>query len=120
MSVHLREKGLKVKKDKKESLNKVEIFPSLKYSNKLKVKIVFLLHGLEGSSDNLRNLQSLLSYYNKDVVKKGEIIVKECRINITQPILNNKLKFIMLEGTHDNPVHDETFDRYLNETCKNK
>ena len=29
---------------------------------------MFLLHGLEGSSDNLRNLQSLLSYYNKDVV----------------------------------------------------
>jgi hypothetical protein len=70
----------------------------------------------------IKNIDSLKDNIEICIIhsKDDKLIHSNHSVNLSKYVKNNKLKFIMLEGTHDNPMHDETFDRYLNETCKNK
>lgn len=64
--------------------------------------------------DNMSNDIDICIVHSKD----DELIHSNHSMDLAKRIMNNRLKLILLEGTHDNPVHDTVFDQYLQAVSK--
>jgi alpha-beta hydrolase superfamily lysophospholipase len=59
--------------------------------------------------DKLKDDIDILILHSKD----DKVIHPSHSADLAKHVKNNRIKFILLEGTHDNPVYDESFDRYV-------
>lgn len=66
--------------------------------------------------DNLKNNIKICIIHSKD----DELIHFNHGCDLAKHVKNNNLKLILLDGTHDEPVHDESVAGYLNEISKNR